>query len=163
MGNIKELDADGSYEVNWTAVAYADTYYLFRSDSDFSNVDGMIPIYSGSDLLYNEIGRPEGDWFYAIIASNGEVNTSLSDTASITVQYPGNAPVIDDISTPNYNGTYQISWTDDGSPTSYKLYCNATDFTDVSSLTPINEDKDGVKHYGFPNPYRKIIPNLLES
>ena len=142
MDAFDSPDSDGSYEVNWSSVQYADTYYLFRSDADFTGVAGLSPIYTGSDLGYLETGRPEGEWFYAVIASNGEVNATLSDTVSVIVAYPGDAPIINDIKSPNYNGTYEVSWNDDGSATSYRLYCETEDFTSIVGLTPIYEGTD---------------------
>ncbi|MHA1341288.1 MAG: hypothetical protein ACTSO2_15045, partial [Promethearchaeota archaeon] len=92
----------------------------------------MTPIYSGANSQYDEINIAPNTYYYAVIASNTYRNSSLSENKSVVVQYPSEAPVIDPIPSPDYDGNYTVNWNDVDNATIYYLFRDTSSITDVS-------------------------------
>jgi|GEM_PF-787108 len=98
-------DTEGSYNINWTASAYATKYALEENGIEIYN--------SSTALIYSLAGKTDGTYIYRIRAWNINGTSSWSSAVSIIVEnvkLPG-APTITTAGYTNINGTYSINWT----------------------------------------------------
>ncbi|MFX1293736.1 MAG: FG-GAP-like repeat-containing protein [Promethearchaeota archaeon] len=152
-------------QVNWSGVAEATSYYVYRDISNITSIVGLVPMANTTSLSYNENITTEGTYYYVIVTSNGWANSSLSNCENITVVFPLNTvnlspitPVLDE------DGIINLDWDDLIYAPTYYIYRDTSEITSVSGLTPIGTvltsnyddtiDTDGIYYYvvvaGYP-------------
>lgn len=118
LNEIADPDWDGEYTVSWGAVANANSYILEEDITDsFSN---PIEVYNGPNTATVVTGQPAGTYFYRVKAANTLGASDWSDSKSITLESPS-SPVLDDITDPDWDGQYIISWSEVANADSYIL------------------------------------------
>lgn len=82
--------------LNWTQCANATKYYLFKSTSEITTIDGLIPLvfYDTSIHTYTDVNWVNGTYYYAIIAGGILLNSSISNCENVTVAFPSGGPGI---------------------------------------------------------------------
>ena len=80
--------------LNWNQCANATKYYLFKSTSEITTIDGLIPhvFYDASIHTYTDVNWVNGTYFYAIIAGGLLLNSSLSNCENVTVEFTSGGP-----------------------------------------------------------------------
>ncbi|MHA1341874.1 MAG: hypothetical protein ACTSO2_18045, partial [Promethearchaeota archaeon] len=134
---IASPDYDGNYTINWNDVDNATIYYLFRATSPITDVSDMTPIYSGANSQYDEINIAPNTYYYAVIASNSEKNSTISINISINVNYPIQQPIFKEYNVKDFDGNYLIEWYNVENATIYYLFRSSNPILDVSSMTPL--------------------------
>ena len=81
-------DPNGKIELNWSDITAATDYYVYRSASKMTSVDGLIPIAAVSDSNYTDTITTNGIYYYVIVAGNDVVNSTISNRDSVTVAFP---------------------------------------------------------------------------
>jgi hypothetical protein len=132
-------DNDGHFTVSWTSVYAAEEYHLYRHTSSFSSIIGLSPIYQGSLTFYIEIDLSGGNYYYGVVALNWNGTSDLSNIEEVIVEFPvlPTEPFLLEISSPDDDGDFLISWTDISNADSYKLYRSSENFTDITTMNPI--------------------------
>ncbi|MHA1819939.1 MAG: hypothetical protein ACTSU2_04285, partial [Promethearchaeota archaeon] len=135
------LSLHGNYTVSWTNSSYATTYYLYKNTSPITGIDNLSAIYIGPNLNYNETNIPPGIYYYAVIAGNSTLNSSLSENVNISVQYPTAQPILSITNSSSEEQiNYLLSWNDVEFAFYYLLYRTSENITNSSDLlgkTPI--------------------------
>ena len=80
---ISNADGDGSYTVDWSDVAQADSYTLQEADN--ASFNNTVDIYTGSASQYSVSGRIPGTWYYRVRAVNAGGTSSWSNIQSVYV------------------------------------------------------------------------------
>ncbi|MBD3185984.1 hypothetical protein GF325_04065 [Candidatus Bathyarchaeota archaeon] len=80
-----EVSQNGNVSLQWDAVTNATTYYVFRSTSNFTSTAGLQPVASVPGTTYSEVLEMNGDYYYAIVATDGFANSTMSSTQMVTV------------------------------------------------------------------------------
>ncbi|MCB8977584.1 MAG: DNRLRE domain-containing protein [Ardenticatenaceae bacterium] len=81
LSAISNVDGNGDYTVEWSAVNGATSYTL----QEQLNSDGWLTIYTGSSTSRTLSGHADGTWCYRVQASNSGGNSSWSDEQCTTV------------------------------------------------------------------------------
>ncbi len=85
--SIEEDVAEGGFfSITWSSVLHATEYILYRSDQNDIPIETLDPIYSGSLNEYTEQSLEPGTYFYCVVASNGEIETQVSNIDEIFVE-----------------------------------------------------------------------------
>jgi len=106
LSPISNADGDGSFTVDWSDAAFADTYTLEEADNAAFTLPATA--YNGANSQASISGKTGGTWYYRVRANNGEGSSSWSNTESVTVK-PA-APVLSAISNPGNTDAYTITW-----------------------------------------------------
>ncbi len=69
--------------LDWNNVFRADTYYVYRSTSNISTVEGLVPITTVSSSDYIDTLPSEGVYYYVVVAENFAGNSSHSNCQDI--------------------------------------------------------------------------------
>ncbi len=81
-------NADGIIKLNWSESPSATTYYIFRDNYPISSVDGLTSLACLSRNYYQDTIRTNEIYYYVIVASNIDGNSSISNCVSIQVDNP---------------------------------------------------------------------------
>lgn len=133
---------DGKITLDWNDVVGATKYYLYRHTSSFNNVSGLTPIATTTTSNYLDRLLENGTYYYRVVATNGTMNSSLSNEVSVVGQLyltMNNQDVVIKTITPNpsTDGIINLDWDDIFDATKYYVYRNTTSFIFVTGLTPI--------------------------
>ncbi|NVM27244.1 MAG: VCBS repeat-containing protein [Candidatus Helarchaeota archaeon] len=135
---LPAIDVDGIINLNWSDVADAVFYYIYRNISYITSLNGLSPIATVTESNYTDFLTTNGLYYYTIIIDNGWANSSLSNCENVTVAIPHNAPVLEPISPAIVrNGTVMLNWSDVVTATIYYIYRNTSTITSVAGLSPI--------------------------
>ncbi|UCG68454.1 MAG: hypothetical protein JSV09_11650 [Thermoplasmata archaeon] len=85
-------DTDGIIELSWTSVQNAEYYYIFRHPLNISSISGLIPIGVSPTCNYTDTISIIGMYFYVIVASDGWVNSSISNCEKVSVESSTDIP-----------------------------------------------------------------------
>ena len=139
-------DEDGRITLNWSDVANASQYYVYRGVNPITSVDAIAPIGSTSTNSYQDIIHVDGFYYYVIVAGNTFGNSSISNCESVEVLIPSNGGV--SVTHPpdvelvaNDPTTQTISWTLTADEVSHEPrdYLGACSFTeDAVGSDPAN-------------------------
>lgn len=78
----------GNITLNWNDVEYATTYYLYRSQSTITSVDGLTPIATLPTTTYEDLSLLNGTYYYAVVASMELAESYISNVESVEVAIP---------------------------------------------------------------------------
>jgi hypothetical protein len=138
---VPNPDSDGIIQLNWNAVAGATQYYLYRNTSAITALDSLCPIRMVTANGSVELLAIGGTYYYAIVAGNAWVNSSLSNCENVTVSLVPNLPsppMLSPISpNPDADGLIQLEWTNVTGATSYYVFRSSANITSVSGLAPL--------------------------
>ncbi len=88
-------DPDGNVLVNWNDAITAENWTVYRhsSEIDEANLESATEIASGlTESQYNDTGLSEGTYWYAVEAIDSFGYSYLSNSVSVTVEYPVTTP-----------------------------------------------------------------------
>jgi len=86
-------DSDGLIELNWNDVSGASMYDFYRSTSNITSVDGMVPIARVTQSSYQDRIVDNGMYYYVVMAADFLGNiSSISDCEAVTVLISPNPP-----------------------------------------------------------------------
>jgi hypothetical protein len=85
---VPNPDEDGSVNIEWNDVYGADMYYVYRSSSYISSIDGLTPIHSTSTSSYIDSLPSTGFYYYVIVAENYVGLSALSNCQYIEYKIP---------------------------------------------------------------------------
>ena len=97
---LPEVDEDGIIELEWSKVVRATIYYVYRSLSYISSLDGLIPIAMVSETNYTDTLTANDYYYYVIVAGDGWRNSSISNCHYVLVAISSGDG--DGISQPDY-------------------------------------------------------------
>ena len=105
--NLPQLDTDGIYVISWQVADNATTYTLQESTE---------PIFSSPQTVYTNdtstaiSSKQNGTYYYRVRASNEYGNSAWSETRSITVIHPPEAPMLEPVVSPDIDGNFTLRW-----------------------------------------------------
>lgn len=130
--------SNGTVYLNWTNVRDAGYYHVFRNLSIITSIDGLLPIALTWVSEYQEVLTTGGTYYYAVVAYNGEGNSSVSNSENVTVIIPPPmAPTLHSISLNPSNGEVYLNWTDVDDAGAYYVFRNASLINSTAGLVPI--------------------------
>ena len=139
--------SNGNIFLNWSESPLADNYTVYRYTTIITDLNVVSATIIASDLIglnFTDIGRPEGTWWYAVLACNSTGFSTISNSLSVIVNLPGpNPPFLHPIQpNPNINGTVHLDWDDVPMTTSYIVYRYTAVFTDsnLAQATVLNNN-----------------------
>ena len=124
----------GSIVLSWNTPLGSSWYYLYRSTTPITTVNGISFIANLTTNSYNDMIETEGTYYYAVIAGNLAGNSSLSNCVNITISVPI-TPIMNSI-LPNPSNTISVDllWTNLGVGVNYYLYVSFSPLTTVNGL-----------------------------
>ncbi|NVM55244.1 MAG: Ig-like domain-containing protein, partial [Candidatus Helarchaeota archaeon] len=92
-------DTDGIITLNWSEVAEATSYYIYRNTLPLTSVAGLTPIANISTTTYQDPIFKNGIYYYVIVAGNPSGNSSISNCEHVEVKkvYAFNITVFDHV------------------------------------------------------------------
>jgi hypothetical protein len=91
-------DSDGTVLVDWNDAAEAESWTLYRHTSQITeaNLESATEIALGlTESQYNDTGLSEGTYWYAVEALDEFGYSYLSNSVSVTVEFPATTPLPD--------------------------------------------------------------------
>jgi hypothetical protein len=149
-------DNDGAYELGWTTVDNAVAYVL-EEDTDPGFISPAI-LYDGEGTEYEVQGRDEGTYYYRVMCYNNTDESDWSPSVTVEVDHAVEeleAPVLDEMSSPDTNGRYTVRWSRVSDANMYYLEeATSSDFSDAlevydgsSTSKDLNGRTDGTYYY----------------
>ena len=137
--SVPGSDADGSYSVSWSSVAYATRYELLGEQSGV--------IYNGSGTSVNR-NKSNGTYYYMVRACNSSGCGGYSAKKGITVNITP-IPAVPSITVPSSDtdGSYNISWSSVAYATRYELLGELSGVLYNGAGTSINRNKGNGTYY----------------
>ncbi|MFX0037489.1 MAG: FG-GAP-like repeat-containing protein [Candidatus Hermodarchaeota archaeon] len=88
----------GFIEVVWSEVDNATLYYVYRANSTILSVDGLTPIVTvpsdvGQNITYYNQVYETGNYFYAVVATDGYGISSPSNSLGVYVEIESGGPI----------------------------------------------------------------------
>ena len=74
--------------LSWHLIGEATHYYLFRDSTNITAVEGLAPMAVIGHTYFTDFHTADNTYYYAIIASNGWANSSLSNCERVIVTIP---------------------------------------------------------------------------
>jgi PKD repeat protein len=108
LNPISNPDGDGIYTVDWDSAELAESYTLEEA-TNASFTDATV-VYQGTWTSHAVSGRSTGTYYYRVKATNGWGDSGWSNVRSAYVG-PPDTPGLNDISNPDGDGSYTVSWT----------------------------------------------------
>ncbi|UYP44744.1 hypothetical protein NEF87_001029 [Candidatus Lokiarchaeum ossiferum] len=127
------IDRDGDVYVDWVYVTGVSTYYVYRNTSQITSIEGLVPISSTTSSYFNDVDLLDGEYFYVIIASNGEENSSMSNCESvIIINSEPTTPSLYTISpSTDKDGDILIDWGSTSDTDMYYLFKDSSEITSI--------------------------------
>ena len=85
---VPNPSTSGLIILEWNEIIGATTYYVYRHTSSFSDVSGLTPIAEIGGTAYYDTLTANGTYYYRVIASDGTMNSSISNEVSVIVEIP---------------------------------------------------------------------------
>jgi len=83
---LPDLSTTGDITLDWSSIPEATSYYIYKNQSYIWSVEDLSPIASTSDTKYVDTVTVNGLYYYAIVARNINVNSSLSNVEHVEVE-----------------------------------------------------------------------------
>ncbi len=133
-------DTDGDFNITWSSSTYTDNYSLYMSSSPITVIDMSVTLLLDevTDTSYEVIGYSDGNYYFQIVAQNGNGNTS-SNNVLVTIDIP--APpspftLSSNAGSPDEDGVFDFTWDSSYKADNYSLYVYSSLITDINgSLT----------------------------
>ncbi|MBC7264445.1 MAG: S8 family serine peptidase [Chloroflexi bacterium] len=120
LNPIDNADGDNRYTVSWTTAAWATSYHLQEDDN--SAFSSPHVVYNGPDTSVELTDRPLGvTYYYRVRAENAYGNSAWSNIRSVYVPGCPAKPTLNEISDPEGDGNYTVSWSADLNAETYTL------------------------------------------
>ena len=140
---IPDPDYDGSIDLDWDDVDKATSYAIYRDTSYISSITSLSPINITSNSFYTDLLNTNGIYYYGIVATDGFVNSNVSNCENVTILIPLTQPTLDLISpNPDYDGIINLNWDSINGATMYYIYRNNSYINSINQLTPVNTTVD---------------------
>ncbi len=124
---------NGNFTLRWKTSPTIKTYYLFKSNNFIENVTGLNCFTNVSTDNYNETLTTFGVYYYVIIGSDYQKNTSISNCISIDIH-----PVLNLITpNPNNDGNIVLNWNSLIAAKTYYIFKYYAEITE-ETITDIN-------------------------
>ena len=78
----------GNITLNWENVLFAGKYYIYRSTSSITSLDGLSPIGISNLLSYQDNFVSNDEYYYVVVAATPYVNSSISNEETVVVNGP---------------------------------------------------------------------------
>ena len=136
---VGDPDIDGNFNITWSPSAYADNYSLYMSSSVIAGINENVTVLLDevTDLSYEASGYSDGTYYFQVVASNGNGNTTSSNLI-VNVDIPDPEPftLSSDAGSPDANGDFNLTWTPSTFADNYSLYVYSSLITEINgSLT----------------------------
>ncbi|WP_371805338.1 BspA family leucine-rich repeat surface protein [Candidatus Lokiarchaeum ossiferum] len=135
LDEIESPSTSGNISLSWMPVDYASNYYIFRSNSEITDLSGMQPIANVTSVSYSDFNLPENIYYYAIIAANSSGNSTLSNSRNVSVEFP--RLFLDEISNPSTTDEIILSWNSIIDAKMYYIYRATSNISTIEGMTPI--------------------------
>ncbi|MHA1241046.1 MAG: Loki-CTERM sorting domain-containing protein [Promethearchaeota archaeon] len=138
-------DANGDFNLTWTASNLADNYSLYVYSSLITDINGSLTLLLDevTDLSYEVVDYLDGTYFFAVVAKNS-LGTTLSNNIEVVVEIPvlpSPFTLSSDAGSPDANGDFNLTWTPSTFADSYSLYVYSSLITEINgSLTLLLDD-----------------------
>ncbi|MHA1846207.1 MAG: right-handed parallel beta-helix repeat-containing protein [Promethearchaeota archaeon] len=135
---LPKIDQDGDISLAWANLTWASKYYIYRSNLPIHDVSGLNFIASTNETSYTDHLLTNGLFYYAIIATNLIVNSSISNSENVSVQAPPSGVVVDPIIPAIvHDGIVQLNWTQDLRADHYRVYRGEDHIFSYIGLDPV--------------------------
>ena len=88
---LPNISNTGIIELNWSYDMWVISYFVYRSTSKITSLDGLLPIATVFQNNFTDNIIINGTYFYVIVASNASGNSIISNCVNITVVIPSNS------------------------------------------------------------------------
>jgi len=138
-------DTDGNFNITWSPSAYSDNYSLYVSSSVITEINGSLTLLLDevTDLSYEASGYSNGNYYFLVVARNGNGNiTSSNLLVNVEIQDPPSPFTLSsDAGSPDANGDFNLTWTPSTYANNYSLYVYSSLITEINgSLTLLLEE-----------------------
>ena len=132
-------DTNGIINLNWTDISEANIYYIYKSTSNITSINEMIPISTTIEHKFQDIITKNETYYYVIVAGNALGNSSISNCENVTIAMPiPSSPILNSIlPNPNINGIIELNWSYILEATTYYVFRSNSDIISIDGLTPI--------------------------
>jgi hypothetical protein len=150
------ISTDGNVVLNWEQIPFATQYRIYRSTSTITTYVGMTPITSINKIgnlamqtTYTDRNLQPGNYSYVLVASNGQVNSSMSNVVGVNVvNRPPPAPVLSIANDANPAiGFIKITWNQINIAEEYSVYRSTSSFTSKSGAELIKTLNSSFNYY----------------
>lgn len=120
---VPGTSSTGSFTISWTAGSGTNTgYELYESTSPSFATQSLV--YSGASTSTALSGRANGTYYYRVRGCNvGSCGQYREGVAGIVVTLPAGAPASISFTSPDYDGSYNVTWATVSGPVSaYEVY-----------------------------------------
>lgn len=135
---LPEIDEDGSIEVQWSKISEATTYFLYRDTSYITSTEGLSPIAVVTGANYTDSLTINDYYYYAVVAGDGWVNSSVSNcqyvSIAISLEAPFLSPILPGI---DEDGIIMLDWSEVVDAGFYYIYRDTSYITSVEDLVAI--------------------------
>ncbi|WP_371806276.1 Loki-CTERM sorting domain-containing protein [Candidatus Lokiarchaeum ossiferum] len=145
-----EKDYEG-IQLAWKSVEGANQYLIYRNTTEISSIVGMEPVGFSENSRFTDYVPANGSYYYVILASDGFHTSRISNCESVTVniipfqqriiEYLDVSPRVSD------TGEVRLEWMSLHGATSYSIYREMLEITDISTLTPIHTSYEDTYWY----------------
>lgn len=134
--NADDPDPDGTFDLNWTVSTYADNYTIYQYLSFITEINGSVTELGTTTNLYYHVADYSNDTYYFIVKSTNEYGTNISNCISVVVQDPPWMFTVNQPSSPDADGVFQLSWGSSVGADSYGVWQHTSYISELNgSLT----------------------------
>jgi len=90
---LPNISPDGKINLNWNDILGAKMYYVYRDDSNITNIEEALLIAQTIDSDYTDTIYVNGIYYYAIIAGDFSLNSSISNCIEVIVEFQSNISI----------------------------------------------------------------------
>ncbi|MBY9016514.1 MAG: hypothetical protein KGD68_12540 [Candidatus Lokiarchaeota archaeon] len=129
-------DTDGNFNITWSLSAYADNYSLYLSSSIITEINESVTVLLDevTDTSYEVSGYSDGNYYFLVVARNGNGNTTSSNLlVNVDVPDPPSPFTLSsDADSPDANGNFTLTWTPSNLADNYSLYGYSSLITEIN-------------------------------
>ncbi len=86
LAPLTSPDSDDNINLNWSSVEGATRYFVYRDTSPICSADNLFPHAEVTTTSFQDSVTSDGTFYYAIVAGNAVVNSSISNCENVTVK-----------------------------------------------------------------------------
>ncbi|GAB4319360.1 MAG: hypothetical protein Kow0069_22840 [Promethearchaeota archaeon] len=131
------VDFDGVVFLNWTDVAGATAYDVYRDVAPISDVGSLTPVGTNASSEFYDVVSATGTYYYVVVARNAGGGSPPSNDQSVQVVFPPGTPTLSPISPdPDDDGVVDLSWSAVPGAERYYLFASLNSIVSVAGLPP---------------------------